>query len=67
MLFRSVGMAVEPGDVLMVLEAMKMELPITASRPGHVSAIHCRVGELVQPGVQLATVVTGTEPGADHG
>jgi 3-methylcrotonyl-CoA carboxylase alpha subunit len=33
----------------MLLEAMKMELPIKAPRDGIVKAIGCRVGELVQP------------------
>lgn len=49
----SVGAAAEAGDVLLLLEAMKMELPIRAPRAGMVSAIHCREGEIVQPGVPL--------------
>ena len=36
-----------------MLEAMKMELPIKAPRDGRVTAISCRTGELVQPGVPL--------------
>lgn len=47
------GDAVAAGDVLLVLEAMKMELPVRAGRDGTVRAVHCRVGELVQPGVPL--------------
>lgn len=47
------GDAIRRGDVLLVLEAMKMELPIRAAADGRVSAIHCREGELVQPGVSL--------------
>ena len=43
------GDAVKDGDVLIALEAMKMELPIRAPRDGIVRAIHCREGELVQP------------------
>jgi biotin carboxyl carrier protein len=49
----SVGQAVTQGDVLMTLEAMKMELPIRAPRSGTVKAIACRPGELVQPGIPL--------------
>jgi 3-methylcrotonyl-CoA carboxylase alpha subunit len=47
------GMRVSMGDALVVLEAMKMELPIRAPRDGVVSAVHCREGDLVQPGVVL--------------
>jgi len=47
------GQQVEAGDVLLKLEAMKMELPVRAPRAGTVGAIHCRVDELVQPGVPL--------------
>ncbi len=49
----SSGQAVRRGDTLLKLEAMKMELPLRAPRDGTVGAIHCRVGELVQPGVHL--------------
>jgi 3-methylcrotonyl-CoA carboxylase alpha subunit len=44
------GDTVRDGDVLIALEAMKMELPIRAPRDGVVRAVHCRPGELVQPG-----------------
>jgi biotin carboxyl carrier protein len=47
------GQTVERGDSLLLLEAMKMELPIRAPRPGRVSAFHCKAGDLVQPGVPL--------------
>jgi biotin carboxyl carrier protein len=48
-----IGQHVEAGEVLLTLEAMKMELPVRAPRAGTVLAIRCRVGELVQPGVPL--------------
>ena len=47
------GQEVAAGDLLVMLEAMKMELPIRAPRPGRVKALACREGELVQPGVPL--------------
>lgn len=47
------GQRVSKGDVLIMLEAMKMELPIRSPRDGSVRAIACRPGELVQPGVPL--------------
>ena len=47
------GQRVAAGDVLIRLEAMKMELPVRAPRDATVIAIKCREGELVQPGVPL--------------
>ena len=47
------GERVDDGAVLIALEAMKMELPIRAPRAGIVRAVHCREGELVQPGQVL--------------
>jgi oxaloacetate decarboxylase (Na+ extruding) subunit alpha len=47
------GAQVADGDTVIVLEAMKMELAVRAPRAGVVKAIHCKVGELVQPGVVL--------------
>lgn len=49
----STGDRVSRGDVMIVLEAMKMELPILAPRDATVSAVRCRPGELVQPGIPL--------------
>jgi acetyl/propionyl-CoA carboxylase alpha subunit len=48
-----VAVHVKPGDsvkkaqVLMLLEAMKMELPVRAPGDGVIAAIHSRAGELV--------------------
>jgi len=47
------GDRVELGDTLVVLEAMKMELPIRAPREATVRAVHCAEGQRVQPGEQL--------------
>ena len=47
------GQQVKRNDVVMVLEAMKMELPIRSPRDGVVKAIRCEAGELVQPGAPL--------------
>src|ERR1043165_2768675 len=47
------GDSVRDGDVLISLEAMKMELPIRAPRDGVVRAVHCHEGDLVQPGDAL--------------
>lgn len=47
------GQQVETGDLLIMLEAMKMELPIRAPRAGRVTRLSCAPGEQVQPGVPL--------------
>jgi biotin carboxyl carrier protein len=47
------GAAVKKGDTLLVLEAMKMELPVRAPADGTVASIACAEGQLVQPGVPL--------------
>lgn len=47
------GDAVTRGAILLLLEAMKMELPIRAPGDGRVKAIHCRPGDLVQPDTVL--------------
>jgi acetyl-CoA/propionyl-CoA carboxylase biotin carboxyl carrier protein len=43
------GHRVSRGDILILLEAMKMELPVRAPGDGLVTAVHCRPGQLVQP------------------
>lgn len=48
-----VGDQVRDGDVLIALEAMKMELPIRAPADAKVAAVHCREGEIVQPDTTL--------------
>ena len=47
------GDAVKRGDILIVLEAMKMELPVRAPADGRVTAVHCEPGQLVQPDTSL--------------
>ncbi len=48
-----VGDKVKQGDVLAVVEAMKMEHSITAPKDGTVAAVSCRVGDRVEEGVVL--------------
>ena len=47
------GTRVARGDIILIVEAMKMELPLRASADAVVGAIHCREGELVQPDAVL--------------
>jgi len=42
------GQEVAEGDILVVVEAMKMEMPLRAPRAAVVKVVHCREGELVQ-------------------
>ena len=44
----TVGASVKKGDTLVVLEAMKMELPIRATGDAVVTAVRCSEGDLVQ-------------------
>jgi biotin carboxyl carrier protein len=50
------GQHVDAGDLLVLLEAMKMEVPIKAPRAGRVKSLACREGELVQPGSALVEI-----------
>lgn len=47
------GDTVAAGDKLILLESMKMVIPIQAPHNGTVTHIHCQPGEAVQPGVAL--------------
>ena len=49
----SPGDQVRTGQLLIVLEAMKMELPVRATSDARVDAVHCSEGQLVQPGQPL--------------
>jgi biotin carboxyl carrier protein len=50
------GQTVKIGDKLILLESMKMILPIQAPYAGTVTAINCDPGQAVQPGVQLVEI-----------
>lgn len=52
----SPGGHVRRGDTLVILEAMKMELPIRAEADGTVTSVSCKPGDLVQPGVPLVEI-----------
>jgi methylmalonyl-CoA carboxyltransferase small subunit len=45
-----VGQTLQPGDILVVLEAMKMETNITAPSAGKIAAIRVNQGDSVQAG-----------------
>ncbi|MEX2554262.1 MAG: acetyl-CoA carboxylase biotin carboxylase subunit [Actinomycetota bacterium] len=52
----AVGDAVKAGDLLIVLEAMKMENHISAPRNGTVGELHVSAGENVETGAPLAVI-----------
>ncbi len=52
----SAGQAVKKGDVLLILEAMKMENEIVAPQDGTVASINVTVGEQVEAGAVIATL-----------
>lgn len=53
-----VGAKVEAGDSIMLLEAMKMEFPITAPAKGVVSNFLVKEQEQIQPGMKLVEFVS---------
>ncbi len=52
----AVGAAVKAGDVLIILEAMKMENDITAAQDGTVASINVKKGDTVNSGDTLITL-----------
>lgn len=52
----AVGTDVEADDLLVVMEAMKMEYRLTAPRAGRVEAVSCKEGDLVDLGATLVSL-----------
>ena len=52
----AVGAAVKAGDTIVVLEAMKMEIPVVAPQDGTVASINVAVGDAIENGDVLATM-----------
>lgn len=44
------------GDLIVVLEAMKMEQPLTAHKSGKVTGLKLKVGDTVSAGSVIATI-----------
>ena len=53
---KKVGDKVEKGDAVLILEAMKMEIPVVAPEAGTVASIDVAVGDTVESGALLATL-----------
>ena len=53
---KQVGAAVKKGDAVVIIEAMKMEIPVVAPADGTVASINVNVGDAVDAGACLATL-----------
>ena len=51
-----VGAEVSEGDTLVILESMKMEIPVLAEGSGVVTKMHVAEGDVVQEGDPIATI-----------
>ena len=52
----AVGTAVKKGDAVVIIEAMKMEIPVVAPEDGTVASIDVAVGDAIEAGALLATL-----------
>ena len=52
----NVGQAVKKGDAVVIIEAMKMEIPVVAPQDGTVASIDVAVGDAIEAGAVLATL-----------
>lgn len=52
----AVGDTVEPGQPVILLESMKMEIPVLAETGGKVTGISVKVGDVVQAGDLLVEI-----------
>ncbi len=50
------GEQVDDGDTLVILESMKMEIPVLAESAGVVTAMHVAEGDVVQEGDLIAEI-----------
>ena len=50
------GDQVEDGDTLVILESMKMEIPVLAEGGGTLTKLHVGEGDVVQEGDLIATI-----------
>jgi biotin carboxyl carrier protein len=50
------GASVDDGDTLVILESMKMEIPVLAETPGTVTKLAVAEGDVVQEGDLIATI-----------
>lgn len=51
-----VGQSVQAGDTVLIIEAMKMEIPVVAPEAGTIASIDVAVGDAIEAGEVLATL-----------
>ena len=51
-----VGTVVKKGDAVVIIEAMKMEIPVVAPQDGTVASIDVAVGDAIEAGAVLETL-----------
>ena len=52
----TVGQSVQAGDAVIIIEAMKMEIPVVAPEAGTIASIDVAVGDAIEAGAVLATL-----------
>jgi acetyl-CoA carboxylase biotin carboxyl carrier protein len=52
----AIGDSVDEGDTVVILESMKMEMPVEAEDPGVVKEIRCEEGQAVSEGDTLVVL-----------
>ncbi len=52
----NVGDSVKAGDTVIIIEAMKMEIPVVAPKDGTVASVDCAIGDACAAGQLLATL-----------
>ncbi|KQR96000.1 biotin/lipoyl-binding carrier protein [Williamsia sp. MIQD14] len=52
----SPGQKIEVGDTIVLLESMKMEIPVLAEEAGTVTDVKVAVGDVIQAGHLIATI-----------
>jgi acetyl-CoA carboxylase biotin carboxyl carrier protein len=53
---KQIGDAISSGDIIMIIESMKMEIPVICEDSGALSEIHVKEGDAVVEGGVVATV-----------
>ena len=53
---KKAGDSVAAGDVLVILESMKMEMPVEAPEDGKVAEVRCKEGQAVSEGEVLVVL-----------